>query len=84
MPVYDVWDKLKDIHMKTMTCSQLGGACEKEFQADSFEEMAELSKKHSMEMFEQQDEAHLSAKSEMMELMKEPEAMKAFDALPDN
>ena len=64
--------------MKTMTCKQLGGACETEFHAASFDEMAELSKKHSMEMFEQQDEAHLRAKSEMMELMKEPEAMKAW------
>ncbi len=31
--------------MKTMTCKQLGGACDKEFQANTFEEMAELSKK---------------------------------------
>lgn len=36
--------------MKTMNCKQLGGACEKEFQADSFEEIAEMSKKHGIEM----------------------------------
>jgi len=30
--------------MKKMTCNQLGGACEKEFTANTFEEMAELSK----------------------------------------
>ena len=90
MPVHDVLDKLKDIHMKTMTCSQLGGACAKEFHAASFEEMAEMSKQHGMEMFKQQDEAHLNAMSDMQALMKEPEAMKAwfenkkkeFDALP--
>lgn len=26
--------------MKTMTCRQLGGACDKEFHANTFEEMA--------------------------------------------
>ena len=30
--------------MKTMTCGQLRGACNKEFHASTFEEMAELSK----------------------------------------
>lgn len=34
-----------------MTCKQLGGACNHEFRADTFEEMAELSKSHGMEMF---------------------------------
>jgi len=32
--------------MKTMTCKQLGGACDKEFQANSFEEITEMSKQH--------------------------------------
>ena len=31
--------------MKTMTCRQLGGACDKEFRANTFEEIAEQSKK---------------------------------------
>ena len=30
--------------MKTMTCKQLGGACDKEFHGNTFEEMAEQSK----------------------------------------
>ena len=34
-----------------MTCIQLGGACDKKFQADSFEEIAKMSKQHGMEMF---------------------------------
>jgi len=34
-----------------MTCKQLGGACDVEFKADIFDEIAELSKKHGMEMF---------------------------------
>ena len=77
--------------MKTMTCNQLGGACEKEFRAGSFEEMAEMSKQHWMEMFQKQDEAHLNAMSKIQELMKEPGEMekwfeskrKEFEALPD-
>ncbi len=78
--------------MKTMNCKQLGGACDKEFHADSFEEIAEMSKKHGMEMFQKNDELHLKAMNEMQELMQKPEAMKdwfekkkkEFDALPEN
>ena len=78
--------------MKTMTCKQLGGACDKKFDANTFEEMAELSKQHSMEMFQKGDEGHLKAKEEMMQLMKSPDAMqdwfknkrREFDALPDH
>lgn len=32
--------------MKTMTCKQLGGACNKEFHANTFDEIAEASKSH--------------------------------------
>ncbi|MEO7923489.1 MAG: hypothetical protein ABIR30_07415 [Chitinophagaceae bacterium] len=78
--------------MKTMTCKQLGGACDQEFHAASFEQIAELSKKHGMEMFQKGDEAHLNAMNDMKELMKTPEAMKTwfdnkrkeFDALPED
>ena len=42
----------KKIVMKTMTCKQLGGACNKTFHANSFEEIADMSKKHGMEMFQ--------------------------------
>lgn len=38
--------------MKTMTCKQLGGACDIAFNANTFEEMADMSKKHGMEMFQ--------------------------------
>lgn len=75
-----------------MTCKQLGGACDEAFSANTFEEMAEQSRNHSMAKFEENDEAHLQAKSEMMEMMKEPDAMQAwfaarkaeFEALPDD
>jgi hypothetical protein len=76
--------------MKTMTCKQLGGACEQEFRADSFEEIAAISKKHGMEMFQAGDEKHLVAMNAMSELMEDPQAMnewfeskrKEFESLP--
>ena len=64
--------------MKTMTCKQLGGACDLEFHANSFEEIAELSKKHGIEMFQNGDEAHINAMDQMKELMSKPQAMKEW------
>ena len=64
--------------MKTMTCKQLGGACDKQFQANTFEEMAELSKQHGMEMFQKQDKAHLDAMMKMQDLMQNPQEMQAW------
>ena len=77
--------------MKTMTCKQLGGACDKRFHANSFDEIAGMSKQHAMEMFQKKDAAHLNAMNEMQELMKKPEVMKEwfenkkkeFEALPE-
>ena len=78
--------------MKTMTCKQLGGACDKEFRASTFEEMAEMSKKHGMEMFQKGDEEHIEVMNGMMKLMSDPEAMKKwiegklkeFEAFPED
>lgn len=64
--------------MKTMTCNQLGGACDLEFHAETFEEMAEQSKNHGTEMFHKQDPAHLAAMGKMQELMKDPDAVNAW------
>ena len=64
--------------MKAMTCKQLGRACDEVFHANSFEEIAEMSKKHGMEMFQQGDEEHLKAMNEMKDLMKNPDAMKEW------
>jgi len=61
-----------------MTCKQLGGACDEVFHANSFDEIAEMSKKHGMEMFQQGDEEHRKAMNEMQELMKNPDAMKEW------
>ncbi|WP_243744108.1 DUF1059 domain-containing protein [Zeaxanthinibacter enoshimensis] len=76
-----------------MTCRQLGGACDLEFMANSYAEIAEMSKNHGMEMFQKNDKAHLKAMQEMRDRMVSPgsEAMKdwtkrkeaEFDALPD-
>jgi hypothetical protein len=74
-----------------MICNQLGGACDKEFSAETFDEMAQLSRQHGKEMFEQQDQAHLQAMAAMKELMQDPAEMKKwfdskrqeFDDLPE-
>jgi len=78
--------------MKTMTCKQLGGACDETFSANSFEEMAELSKAHGMEMMQKQDAAHLKIMGEMKAIMEKPggieqymaEKKKAFEDTPDD
>ena len=77
--------------MKTMTCKELGGACDLEFHANTFEEIAEMSKKHGMEMFQKGDKAHLQAMNKMKDLMQSPDAMtkwmenkrKEFEAKPN-
>lgn len=77
--------------MKTMTCKQLGGACDQELTANSWEEMIELSKNHGMEMFQKQDAAHMQAIQEVMARMADPVVMQAwmdekkalYDSLPD-
>lgn len=61
-----------------MTCKQLGGACDHKFKANTFEEMAEMSKKHGMEMLAKGDEEHLKAMEDMKEFMKDPNAMQAW------
>ncbi|MCO1333897.1 DUF1059 domain-containing protein [Microbulbifer sp. OS29] len=77
--------------MKMMTCKQLGGACDLEFRASNFEEIAELSKKHGIEMYQKNDAQHVQAMKKMQSLMKDPEAMQLwfkskkaeFEAFPD-
>ena len=78
--------------MKTMTCKQLGGACDQTFRAATFEEMASLSNEHGKEMFMKNNAAHLEAMRAMQLLMKTPNAMQdwfeekkqAFNALPED
>ena len=78
--------------MKTMTCKQLAGACDKEFHAETFEEMGGMSRKHAMEMGEKGDKGHIEKMEEMKDLMNKPGAVeewfekirKEFDALPED
>lgn len=78
--------------MKTMTCRQLGGACDEKFQAETFEQIAQMSKEHGMEMFQKQDEAHLEAMNKIKDLTEDPEAMqkwvderrREFEELPED
>lgn len=66
------------MNMKKMTCKQLGGACDQEFEAQTFEEIAKLSKTHGIEMFKKGDKPHLDAMEKMNELMKSPDAMREW------
>ena len=64
--------------MKKMTCKQLGGGCDMEFHADTFDEIAGQSKNHAMEMFQKGDKPHLDAMNEMQKLMQSPNDMKTW------
>lgn len=77
--------------MKRMKCNQLGGACEVEFKASTFDEMAALSQQHGMDMYAKSDEPHIHALEEMQFMMHQPGAIEKwfavkkaeFDRLPD-
>ncbi|MFM2310412.1 MAG: hypothetical protein RLY87_2534 [Chloroflexota bacterium] len=77
--------------MKTMTCAQLGGACDLTFHAESFDDMAKQSQAHGRQMYADQDAAHIQAMEAMAAMMQNPAAMIAwmdekkqlFDALPN-
>ncbi len=78
--------------MKTMTCNELGGACEYEFHTETFEEIAKMSQNHGSEMYEVNDQKHIEAMKEMGKKMSDPAAIqewmtgakKKFDSLPSN
>lgn len=64
--------------MKTMTCKQLGGACDTKLHGKSFEEIAQQSKNHVAEMFKANSQPHLNAANAMGTLMKTPGGMEAW------
>jgi hypothetical protein len=78
--------------MKTMTCKELGGACDQSFAADTFDEIAMMVSKHARELVQQGDAAHIEAMNEMRKNMTSPDAMnawmeekrKAFNTLPND
>ena len=61
--------------MKQMTCNELGGACDCTFEAESFEEIAQLSRNHGIEMLKNGDAPQRDAMNKMQELMQDPKAM---------
>ena len=77
--------------MKSVTCKQLGGACDLVFEANTFKEVASLSQQHGMQMAKANDKAHLDAMEKMQVLMTDPQAMQQwmkdkevmFNSLPE-
>ena len=75
--------------MTSMTCKQLGGACDKEFRENTLEEIAEKSKNHGMEMFQKGDKDHIEAMNKMRNMTQQAmmqwfeEKRKEFDKLPE-
>jgi hypothetical protein len=59
--------------MKSMTCIQLGGACNLVFSGETFEDLAAQSQQHGKEMFGANDGPHVAAMGAVMELMKSGE-----------
>jgi hypothetical protein len=78
--------------MKTMTCKQLGGACDEAFSAHTFDELAMMVSKHARELVQQGDAVHTHAMNEMRSNLTTPESMtawmddkrNAFNALPED
>lgn len=78
--------------MKTISCKQLGGACDLEFHGDTFDEIIKLSQQHGMEMFQKKDEQHLAAMQAIQKMLQNPAEMQSwfeskkaeFESLPDN
>lgn len=72
--------------MKSLTCNQVGGACDEAFTGASLEEIGGLCKAHVMENM---DDAHKAKMNEMMAMSPEEQQAKfqewqvAFDAAPE-
>lgn len=78
--------------MKTMTCEQLGGACDLELRGDSADDVIKLQDQHLKDAVAAGDEAHREANDAMRGRWKRPvKGMKwyaatktAFAALPED
>lgn len=62
--------------MKSLSCKQMGGACDFEIKAETFEEAVEQSKAHGMQMMTDAD--HMQVMQKVMAMSKE-EQQKLFD-----
>lgn len=61
-----------------MTCKQLGGACDKEFKANTFDDISSLSRQHGMDMYQNGDNDHMEAMLKMQVMMKDPGALQKW------
>ncbi len=78
--------------MKTMTCRQLGGACDLPLHGESADEVIKAQDKHLKEVVAAGDDAHKSALNDMKGRWKNPvkgmgwykNTKRAFAALPED
>ena len=78
--------------MKTMTCRQLGGACDLELRGETADEVIQLQDKHLKEIVADGDTAHEQAAKDMKGRWKNPikgmgwykNTKKEFAALPED
>ena len=78
--------------MKTMTCKQMGGACDLAFRGASADEVIKAEDKHLKEMVAIGDETHRDALKQMQNRWKNPirgmgwyrKTKKDFAALPED
>ena len=78
--------------MKTMTCRQLGGACDLRLTGDNADDVIKVQDKHLNEIVAAGDEAHEDALKEMKNRWKHPvagmgwyrKAKRDFAALPES
>ena len=77
--------------MKSISCKELGGACELVSRGQSFEDVAELSQAHGQEMIAIADGPHLDAIAEMTRILESGEVeswlqakMDLFELLPED
>ena len=78
--------------MKTMTCRQMGGPCDKAFQGDTADDVINAQDQHLKDAVAAGDTAHEPANKDMRGRWKHPikgmgwykDTKKAFAALPEN
>lgn len=78
--------------MKTMTCKQLGGACDHAHRGESADDVIQAQDRHLKEMVEAGDEAHVPAREDMKRRWRRPisgmkwykTAKADFAALPED
>ena len=78
--------------MKTMTCRQLGGACDLALSGETADEVIQAQDKHLKEVVAGGDEAHREALNDMKGRWKNPikgmgwykQTKRAFAALPED